>query len=566
MLDIPFEHRSLGSAFGAKWYAGMGWVYVGTALPAPLRHYRPRPYSWAQWVEDDYLGTHSALDRPPEADASTGSFTLREDQLKDVALIMKGRAAGAPEFLVGSDVGVGKTLVALSAVKRMANVRNVLVVCPLSVAPGWRIHLREMGDGDMRWCVINYESAKKLLEPPKEALNAKRARTKNLHTANKGVAKVQWDVVITDEAHHLGNPESQQSRVIERLIRGPGTNSAFVIRMSATAGSNPAQLSYLHRGLFWQEGRSPRPLITSDEYQQWCESKGITVTTGRFGNALKWEGEEDELRKMSALIYGGTPKWATRRRPNWPEQQRIPVPVDLSSEEVHAYEADWTEFQSTLGAIEKAKRARASKTMTASARARADATDRAKGLAAQTRYRQKAGQVRASGTAEFIAEMVSKGKQVAVSCEYIGTVEKLMEHLTAMKIPVTTFTGRNPTEREDNRIAYQQGKYKVIIFTPTEGFNLHAGDVAVGGNSAPRVTVVAEPRWSPKKALQAEGRGQRNGTEAPVYYIFATDTVEETVIKRVIEGMKNTSMINGEDAAPFRGLAEALHVPYVLAS
>lgn len=509
MLDIPYDQRALGTAFGAEWFQGIGWAYVGTTLPAPLRHYRPKAYSWGQWLEDDYLGTHSALDPAPEPDTGTGTFTLRKDQLLTARSLLELRHAGGPEFLVGSDVGTGKTAAVISAVKRMSNVRNVLVIAPLSVLPGWRLHLRDMGDGGMRWCLINYQSVKKLLEPPASAQNAKRTRTKNLHTASKGTPKVQWDVVISDECHYRGNPESQQTRAIDRIIMGPNSRPAFVIDMSATPGSDPSDLSYLHRGFYWRSGLRPRPTITAEEYMQWCEANGFSVTKGRFGNSLTWDGGQDELSRLHKMLYGfsdSQPRWARRMRPDWPEQQRIAYPVELSPEQQDAYEADWAEFKSAMKAIEKAKQARSTKKMSASARAKANAADRAKGLAAQTRYRQKAGQVRAEGTAQFVAELVAKGRQVAISCEYIGTVDALVEHLTALKVPVTTFTGQNPDQREDNRIAYQRGQFKAIIFTPTEGFNLHAGDHAVSGNDVPRVTVVAEPRWSPKKALQAEGR------------------------------------------------------------
>lgn len=564
LLDVPFEDRSSASHHGARWYPDHGWAYVGQDLPRALAHYRPKTYSWPQWLQDDLNGT--APTAIPKPDPSTGAFTLRDDQEEDTALLLEAKRSGSPEFLLGSNVGTGKTLVAIAAVKRMPNVRNVLVVCPLSVAPGWRRSLEVMGDGDKRWCIINYESVKKLLTPPASARTAKKTRTKNLHTASRGTPKVEWDVVIRDESHYCGNPESQQTRAVDRIIEGPKKRPAFVIDMSATAGSDPAQLSYLHRGLFWRSGDKPMSSISAEEYQEWCETRGIGVAKSRFGTGLMWNKDQADLTRMNLLIFGGHPKWALRRRPDWPEQQRIPVPVDLSPDEMDVYEQEWAEFQQIMKELDRAKRARASKKMTAKARASAEATARAKGLAAQTRYRQKAGQLRAPYTAAFVAEMVRKGQQVGVSCEYIGTVNALAEELTRMKIKALTFTGENREEREGNRIAFQRGEAQVLIFTPAEGFNLHAGEAAVGGNMVPRVSVVAEPRWSPKKALQIEGRCQRDGTAAPCYYAYATDTVEEKVINVVIQGMKNTGKIMGDDTQPFDNLAATLDVPFVIAA
>lgn len=484
-----------------------------------------------------------------------------------MATLLQAKREGLPEFLIGSNVGVGKTAVSVAAVKRMANVRNVLVICPLPVAAGWRTHLKEMGDGGKRWCVINYESTKRLLEPPAKAATAKRTRTKNLHTVREGKPRVQWDVVITDEAHWLANPESQRSRAIEKIIGNPaGSRSAFVIRLSATAGSNPAQLAYLHRGLSYRSGESVRKEITMAQYAEWCENRGIGVSVSRYGNSLSWGKANSDLTKMNMLIFRGEPCWAIRRLPDWPEQQRIPLPMDLEDDEREAYEAEWSEFQDTMKRIERDRKARADKTMTRSARARAEAQSRAKGLAAQTRYRQKAGQVRAPSTASFAREMIAKGRQVCISCEYLGTASRVQEELEAAGVEVAMFTGENPTTREEERLRFQRGEAKVIIFTTTEGTNFHAGEKAAGATDTPRVTIVAEPRWSPKKALQVEGRAQRDGVSAPCYYPFAVDTVEEKVIKTVIAGMRDTGQINGDDTRPFDGLAKVLKVPFVVAA
>ena len=564
ILDVPFEERAVARHFGARYFSSEGWAYVGTSLPSDLERYRPKKYSWQEWQERTLLGEISATTPAPDPDPTTGALTLRKDQLQDVKKVLLARQAGAPEVLNASDVGVGKTLVAISAIKRMAQVKNVLVICPLTVAAGWRLHLRDMGDGGMNWCIINYESTKKLLEPPASAKNAKKTRTKNMQTVQRGKPKVQWDVVVVDEAHYCANPESQRTRAIDKIVAGPAHSPAFKLNMSATAGKDPSRVSYLHRSLFWVDGLKPLPQITADRFVEWCEAHRLSVGNNSFGNALKWDPEANgsnpdrELERLHRLLFEADPVWAFRRRPDWPEQRRIPVPVELTWDEMEAYNADWKEFQQALAAIDrKIKSTSSGKTKSAL---------RAKGLAEQTRYRQKAGQVRASGTAAFVAEMLEKGYQVAVSAEYLGTVNRVQEELERLNISPALFTGENRETRESERIAYQRGEKQVILYTPTEGFNLHAGDTSVGGNDVPRVTVVAEPRWSPIKAFQSEGRGQRNGTNAPVYYVFASGTVEETVIKRCIDGMENIGKINGDDTKPFEGLKEALGVPVVFAA
>lgn len=565
MLQVPYEERTLASAAGARYYAGTGWAYTGKGLPHGLLRYRPEPYTWERWIEDDLLGKHTATLAPPAPDASTGSITPRPDQVQDIRSIMLARKAGAPEFLNASDMGSGKTVVALSAVKRMAGIRNVLVICPVNVMPSWRLHLRDMGDGGMNWCIVNYESTKKLLVPPASAAALKSRRAKNLRTVQDGTPRVQWDVVISDEAHLCANPESQQTRTVDKIIAGPSLRSAFSIRMTGTPGKDPARLSYLHRGLFWQDGLTPQAKITAKRYVAWCERHEFSVDQSGFGEALAWRPPLDcgpaELQRLNRLIFGGETKWAIRRMPDWPEQQRLAMPIELTYDEREAYATEWHEFQSAMKALQ-AKVDRAAPGQVRKARQVAQA----RGLAAQTRYRQKAGLVRAAGTAAFVAALVEKGNQVAISAEFLGLVDALATTLRDdHKIEVALLTGQQEKGfREQERIAYQRGEKKVIIYTPAEGFSLHAGETAVGGNSVPRVTVVAEPRWSPDKALQKEKRSQRNGSSAPVYYTFALNTVEEKVIRVVVEGMGNMARVNGDDTKPFENLTSALDVPFVV--
>lgn len=287
------------------------------------------------------------------------------------------------------------------------------------------------------------------------------------------------------------------TRTAHREPRRSGVLATHV----ATAGANPAKLSYLHRGFAFAAGAPVRQSVTGTEYQAWAKTQGITVTPGKFGTGLAWDGDDRDLTTIHNLIFKSTPTWGIRTRSNFPAQERIPYPVTLTREQMVAYEVAWAEFQESLAQID------AKRTVTGAKQSGIA------WLAAMVRYRQKAGLLRAAGTSDLVVEMLANGKQVAVGCEYSGTVEAIAENLAKHRITPALFTGQNPNTREDERIAYQRGEREVIIFTPVEGFSLHAGDTLAGGNDVPRVTVIAEPRWSPYKSLQAEGRSQRNGTE-----------------------------------------------------
>lgn len=552
LLEVPYEQRSLASSKGARWQAELGWVFTGTVVPESLCGWLPKPYSWASFQQQDLDGKalgHAA------GSYETGQVQLRDDQEQDRDRILDAWEQGAPEFLLASDVGCGKTYTVLAAIRRLEDVRNILIISPLSVVPHWRRSLEAIGDGGRRFCVINYESIQKLVSKPAAAHSAKRKSTKNRRTAKSGTGKIAWDVIICDESHYLTNPSSQRSQLVERIIAGPAGSPAWPIRMSATAGSNPAEMAYLHRGLFWATGKKPLTSITMDKYAQWCAEQRLGVSVDRW-DKLKWEKDKGDLERIRRMLLDTEVPWAVRRRPeDWPEQQRIPTPVELSPEEMMLYERAWGEFKHAMRDIEKSVKSGQVSV----------AQKQAAGLAAQLRYRQKAGLLRAPHTTNFILDLLNKGLQVAVSCEFIDCVETISNGLRAKHVPVSLFTGRNRVDRETQRVRFQLGTSKVILFTPAEGFSLHAGEQAINGNQVPRATVIAEPRWSPKKSLQIEGRAHRDGQHAPCYYCYAENTIERRVVDVLVDGISNTKTMVGDDISSLTALAETLNVPFIAA-
>ena len=86
---------------------------------------------------------------------------------------------------------------------------------------------------------------------------------------------------------------------------------------------------------------------------------------------------------------------------------------------------------------------------------------------------------------------------------------------------------RSAEENETTRNAYQSGELDAVIFTVTESISLHQGELP-GGNR-PRAQVIHDMRHSAVQLQQIEGRSNRDGSGAVVYYTYAEDTVEEAI-------------------------------------
>lgn len=546
VLDVPYPDRGVASVNGAVWDKDMRQtVFRGDVLPSGLEPYRSNLFSWERWIENERNGLWD------EHIVGDGEFTPRPHQIRAAELVIQAEQKKARGFLLADDVGVGKTVSAWEAVRGIQRTRkkvlNVLVVCPLAVVPHWRRTIRSVGAENLNVVVINYDRIKKLLTVPASAQKAKRTRTKNKRIASQGTSKVDWDVIVFDESHKLKN-QSQRTAAAARVAKYEKAGSSqprppFLLWMSATAGQNPVELSYL-APLLAQVTRSPSGDLK--DFGPWLLAQNFHVAEDPRWKKWSWT-ENPELRrrdveKMRKMLFDRRTPVALRRLPTdiagWPELVRVLMPVQLDAGERKLYESAWTEFREEMSLVRRGQNPKG-------------------GLAAQIRFRQKASLLRAQGTVNHIIDLLDNGLQVAVSCQFIESLDAIYDMLTHQKIGVAVMDGRDPGGRESQRLLFQRGETPVVLFTPVEGFSLHQEEMLEGGkkgSSAARAMVIHDPRYSGIEALQIEGRAHRDGKSATVYYMFSENTVEETIVKTLLGRLSSTKALVGDDT----GMVEKL--------
>ncbi|MBC7975099.1 MAG: DEAD/DEAH box helicase family protein, partial [Myxococcales bacterium] len=397
VLDVPFAMRAVAAAGQARWDASHGvYLYEGRTLPAVLAPFRALPYSWEMHVQRA-LGDASA----PPASTPTAAIELRPHQRDAVAAIAAARAAKLPGFLLADDVGLGKTITAWSAIRAMREVSSVLIVCPLAVVAHWRRTIEAMGDAGKDIILINYDRLGKLFEVSDAA--RKRIKTKK-GLARAGTAPA-LDVIVFDESHRCKNPTAARSKLAAKLV----ANAGFCLWLSATAGQNPLELSYLAPLLADATGARAKDL---KDFEQWCIDQELGVTRGTFGK-WEWRGERADCEKVRKLLFdasrAGCPA-GIRRRPEeiagWPAINRILQPIELSGEARALYAEAWTQFRREMELAPRGK-------------------DPKGALAATLRLRQKSSLIRAAGTVDLARELLDNGHQVAISVAFIETLTAL---------------------------------------------------------------------------------------------------------------------------------------------
>ncbi|HEU4405343.1 MAG TPA: DEAD/DEAH box helicase [Polyangiaceae bacterium] len=527
-LDVPFSMRALASAAGARWDdAHKVFVVRGERLPAELEPFRAPRYSWERKVEDDLNGGPAPGERAGAAPAGEG-IALRPHQAAAVEAILASRAGGRPGFLLADDVGLGKTIAAWAALRRMRDVETVLVVCPLAVVAHWRRTIERMGDGGKRVVVINYDRLSKLFEVPPAARG--RVRTKK-GVARRGEAH-PFDVVVWDESHRCKNPAAARSKLAAKLTAEAG----FALWLSATAGQNPLELSYLAPLLASTTGSRASDLR---DFERWCQAQGLGVERGAYGK-WAWAGDARDLEAVRALLFDGRPPAGLRRRPEdiagWPALNRILTPVGLEGEARALYERAWTSFRRELALSPRGR-------------------DPKGALAAMLRLRQKSSLIRAEGTVDLALELLENGHQVAISVAFRETLEAIAAGLAAAGHPSARVDGSlGAREREAERLSFQRGERRAVLFTVEEGISLHQGE----HNEAPRSEVIHDLRWSAIQMAQIEGRCHRDGRFAQVYWAYADGTVEEQIAAVVCGRLKAMKGMNGDDVATVDEIAALL--------
>lgn len=535
LLDVPYEERTDAKWAGAKWDSTLReWVWRGDTLPDKLQRWRPQRHSWEHWLQDDENGWWWTTD-PNE------TIELRAHQQEAAERIAQAYVAGRPGFLLADQVGLGKTFSAIAGVEQMGEGLHVLVLSPLSVVPHWRRSIDAYGTNN-RWCVINYDRAKRLLDVPKSAANAKRTRTKNKRIAKHGKSLVPWDVILADESHLLRNITSQRSAAVRQLIKGHGPE-AFVVWMSATAGQNPLELAYVAPLLANATGEKVSDL---NDFEAWCQKNGFSMKRGPYSSWI-WEPNDSDLERVHTLLFGGSSPNGLRRRPSdlagWPEQQRVGWPVTLDGRQRQLYEQAWNEFREQMD-------------LDGGGRTSTNA------LVAALRFRQKASLLRAEETAGLVADLVANDRAVAVSVQFHETLDAIAEKLARMRIECVTITGKDSMdEREANRVRFQTGEVPVVLFTVAEGISLHAGEQAVAATANERAMVIHDLRWSAIETAQIEGRTHRDGQASLAYYLFAEDTAEEKVAGALLDKLESMAQLHGDDTTGLDALFEVVERP-----
>jgi hypothetical protein len=545
VLDIPFTYRDLAAKAGARWDSENKVYFFdkrpGQELPVELVGFEPKEFSWEEKIQRELSG-QSFASVPPQK-----KITLKPHQLEAVAEIFLAYKEGYPGFLLADDVGLGKTFAAWASILKILESseekRKILIVCPLGVVTNWRSSIQWMGTN--RWVeevvILNYDRLGKIFET-KPRKGRKKISKKVL--ARRGAVSENFDVVLFDESHALKNLSALRSKLSIKLYE----RAKMIFWLSATAGQNPLELGYLLPILAKKTG--DRALTTKD-FEQWCAQNLPGVSRGPFG-AWAWAGGKEDEEEVRQLLFDPDKKGvkaALRRRPadliGWPEVNRIIHFVELDGNGKHLYRLAWEQFKKALDGMGTLSKQRAALVQ----------------HEAVIRLRQKSSLLKVEETIEVCQELLDNGRQVAVSCEFLATMDAMGEALAKKRIEHARIDGqRTKTSqlKESERLRYQRGETPVILFNIAEGISLHEGESNNGGNDVPRCQIDLDLRWSAIQAHQIDGRSHRDGRFAQVYWMVARETIDVRVAEVLLRKLESMGNLQGDSTNDFEEILDLI--------
>lgn len=488
----------------------------GAELPTYQAFYLDREYGDAvrDRAFEDYL---RCLDEPGELVAAPASLagTLRPYQVEGFRWLARLASLGFGGILA-DEMGLGKTLQMIALVKSLRDSGQlggpVLVACPASLVFNW-------ADEFVRFApdvpVIALEGSR----AHREALLARASGEPCVIVASydrvridaASLARVEWGLVVLDEAQYIKNHATKTTRAVKRL------RSRLRFALTGTPVEN--RLSEL-----WSIFDFLMPGFLGS-YERFRE---------RYELGIVGEDEEAAAR-LRALIE---PFLLRRRKTevltDLPAKLESIRYVPLSREQRRLYDAAEQRLREDLNAQKRQNASRANR--------RGHIPDAEKSavevLAELTRLRQialdpslvfenyKGGAEKLGAIMELVHEAMEAGRKVLVFSQFTSYLDVLSTELDRRGIGHFAITGATP-KRERVRLVQQFNDDETPVFL----VSLKAGGTGLNLTGA-SVVVHADPWWNAAATDQATDRAHRIGQsrEVDVYKVVAKGTIEERIV------------------------------------
>ena len=458
--------------------------------------------------------------------------------------------------LLCDEVGLGKTIEAGLVLKEYLTrniVQRVLIVTPASLVEQWREELAAKFDlpdftstVDAEFRAAGVEAWERYPHLIASLATARRAENRAV------LARIPFDLVIVDEAHHLKNRASASWKFINELQR------KYILLLTATPVENSLDELYNLITLL-----KPGQLNTPREFRKQFVVKGDPRQPKNRGQLRELLGNVMVRHSRSQVSLKLPPRQATtvRLQLTAPEadfysevsnivrkQLRGLLPSAAAAETDTDSELEGNLSQTDRFALLTLQREIGSSPQAAESTLRSIAARSTDKTYSQTLLdlAGKAGQVTSWAKADALEKLLrtifqsSQSEKVIIFTHFRRTLELIAERLQKMGLDYVVYHGGITTADKQQAIADFQDHAQVLLSTEAagEGRNLQFC----------RTMVNFDIPWNPMRIEQRIGRIHRVGqtSEVRIYNLSARETVEDYLLQILDQKLNMFELVIGE--------------------
>ena len=473
-----------------------------------------------RWKQDYREHTNNLLQAKRLQDAELpleGAEKLYPYQRTGINFLTK-----AGRTLLTDDMGLGKSVQALLSAE-LLKTKRILIICPNSLKDNWSTeigkwvpHRKDTVLGGARkkkekliekyseeedYLIINYEAARWSYTEKTVAGKKKRVRS-NKHEIIDDLLKINWDLVIVDEAHNVKNRKAAQTEGVKALV--VKTPNAFLL--TGTPLMNKVD-----------ELWSPLNMLYPKTYTSFWDfvKEHANAYPDRYGWVI--EPAPTNPEKLKAEI---APFFLRREKeevfPEMPERIYQKMWVDMEDEQQRIYEEieeqAMTEIDDDLTVITPGV------------------------LAQLTRCKQVAvspgligGEPTGAKLTALLDVLNGTDKKVLVFSQFAEAIKLASSHLSEAEIEHVTFTGKTPEAKRHEAIKKFQEDPNTRVLMST----MQVGGVGLNMTAA-SIVVFLDKHWTPATNEQAIARTRPHLQKQSIQVI---DLLARGTVDQMIEDM-----------------------------
>jgi SWI/SNF-related matrix-associated actin-dependent regulator 1 of chromatin subfamily A len=409
------------------------------------------------------------------------------------------------KFILADDMGLGKTTSTIIAALE-TGAKKVLIVCPASLKINWQREIANYSDRSV------YIAEGKKFSDDHDFVIVNYDILKNFHDIKEKdkseIMKINFDLVIMDEAHMISNPQAQRTKIANDIA----SKSNRVWLLSGTPMTSRPMNYYNLLNLV----DSPVAMNWMAYAKRYCNGFQFSVGKRKVWN-VTGASNLDELRERTSTHILRRLKEEVL---DLPEKIITPVYLRLKSKDYEELMGEYFDWYDQNPEESSSLTIKFGKLM---------------------KVRKVIAQEKINNTIELAENIIEQGKKVIIFTNFTDTLNQIYNHFGKSAVYLD---GSCSKFHRQNSVDEFQTNDKIKVFVG----NLKAAGVGITLTSAEAV-IMNDLSFVPAEHSQAEDRshriGQKNSTS--VYYPLFENTIEGAIYDILNRKKKIISTVMGDD-------------------